>query len=114
MYRRVRLNPVAHPARIVVQQIRRHDLRVVPRRVRERALPVAIAERPDPRHARSQLVVHDDVAAVVSRDAGLVEPEVVGVGTAADREQHVRPADVGAPSRHSVGGDDVAGRAWTG
>jgi hypothetical protein len=50
----------------------------------ERALAVRVAERPDSRYVGAQLVVDDDEAARVGRDAGLVEAEVIGVGPPAD------------------------------
>ena len=40
-----------------------------------------------------QAVVDGDVAALVGRDAGRVEAEIVGVRAPADREQHVRADD---------------------
>ena len=59
----------------------------------EGAATVAIAERPDARRAGAQFVVDDDVAARVGLDSGLVERQVVGVGPAPDREQHVGTRD---------------------
>ena len=61
--------------------------------MREGAPAVAVAERPDPGDVRAELVVDRDVAARVDRDAGRVEPQVVGVRAAPDGEQQVRPVD---------------------
>ena len=46
------------PPGVVVEQIRGDDLGVVVGRVGERALAVAVAERPDALDVRAQLVVH--------------------------------------------------------
>src|SRR5204863_1992866 len=77
------------------------------RRVRESALAVAVAERPDSRDARAELVVDHDVPPRVDRDSRLLEAQIVGIGTAADGEQHVRAVH----SRRTVGtleaGDDL-------
>src|SRR5579863_4059507 len=43
-------NPVAHAPRIVVQEVCRHNFEVVIGGVREPALAIAIAQRPDARH----------------------------------------------------------------
>ena len=104
---RVGGDAIADPARVVIEQVGGDDLGVVVRRVREGALAVAIAQRPDARDAGAQLIVDHDVAALVDCDAGLVEAEIVGIRAAADGEQQVRAAD----SRRSLGavelGDDL-------
>src|SRR5215469_5535266 len=61
----------------------------------ESALAVAVAECPDTRRAGLQLIVDDDVAALVAPNPGFVETEVVGVGSAADREQQMGAGDFG-------------------
>src|SRR5262249_15720604 len=96
-------DPIAHSARIVLEQIGDDDLAVIVRSVRERALAVAVAERPDSRDARAQLVVDHDVAPLVDGYARLVEAQVVGVGTAADAHQQVRAV----PPRRTVAAIDV-------
>ena len=80
-------------ALLAVEQIGRDDLEVVVRGVREGAAAVAVAERPDAGHVGGQAVVDRDVAALVGDHAGLVQPEVVGVRPAADRQQHVGSDD---------------------
>ena len=70
-------NAVADAARVVVQQIRRHDFEIVVGGVRERASAVAIAQGPDAGNAGAQLIVDHDVPTLVDRDAGLVEAQVV-------------------------------------
>src|SRR5271157_2723707 len=82
--------------------------------MREGAAAVAVPDRPDVRDVRPQSVVDHDVAVRVGLDTRGVEPEVVGVGPAADREQHVRAdlfgfasraidanRDIGAPRREA-------------
>ena len=78
---RVAIDAVGHPPRGVVQQVAGDDLVVVVGGVGKGAAAVALAERPHPRHAGLQGVVHLDVAASVHRVAGRLQPQVVGVGT---------------------------------
>ncbi len=91
---RVNGNAIAHFALGAVEQVRRGDLEIIVRRVGEGAAAVAIAERPDVRHVGLQGLVDDDIAVRVDLDARGLEPEVVGVGTAPDREQHMRADDL--------------------
>ena len=72
-----------------VQQVRGDDLVVVVGGVGERAAAIALAERPDAGGAGSEAVVDADEAAGVGLDPGGVEAEVVGVGPAAHRQEHV-------------------------
>ena len=83
-------NAIAEPARIVIQQIGRDDFEVVVRGMREAAVAIAVAQRPDARNVRPELLVDVDVAVLVLLDASFVEAEVIGVRTAADRQQYVR------------------------
>ena len=83
---RVNGNAVAHLARGAVEQVRRCDLEVIVRGVGESAAPVAIAERPDVRNVGLQKFVDDDIALRVDLDACGLEPEVIRVGTAPDRD----------------------------
>jgi hypothetical protein len=62
---RIGRDAIAHPARVAIDKIRRDNLAIVERGVRERALAVAITERPDTRRAGAQLIIDDDVAALV-------------------------------------------------
>ena len=66
---RVGGDAVGHPARLAVEQVCGDDLVVVVRGMRERAAAVDVAQRPDARDVGLQLVVDDDVAALVERDA---------------------------------------------
>ena len=52
-------------------------------------MPVRVAQRPDAWNIGPQLLVDLDVAAIVGRDTGLVEPEIGGVRDPADREQQM-------------------------
>ena len=92
---RVGLDAVGHPPGVVVQEIRGHDLEVVVGRVRERAPPIAVAERPDALDVRAELVVDDDVAPRVRFHAGAVQPQIVRVGDPADGEEQMRAVDLG-------------------
>ena len=60
----------------------------------ESALAVAIAERPDAGHVRTQLVVDHDVAEFVGFDSGSVEAEIVRIGAPTDRQQRMRADDL--------------------
>src|SRR5262249_57725434 len=90
---------VAHAPRIFVQQVSCNDLEIIVGRMGEGAAAVAIAERPGSRNIGAQLIVNLDVAAGVDGDAGLVQAEVVGIGTAADGEQQMRSYDA---ARHAA------------
>ena len=60
----------------------------------EGAAAVAVSQRPDSRHVRAQFVIHLDEAAIVHRDAGNFQSEVIGVRTPADRHEQVRSDDL--------------------
>src|SRR5262249_47747757 len=100
-------DPVGESPLPAVEQVGGDDLVVVVGGMGEGAAAGAVAHRPDPRYVGLQLVVDRDVAARVGRDAGLVEPEVVGVGGAADRHQEVRGVDLRRPFA-AFGGDGDA------
>jgi hypothetical protein len=88
-------NPLAHAARLATQEVGRNDLEVVVGRVCEGAAAIAVAERPDARHVGRELIVDADVAARVGRDTGLVEPEVVRVGSTPNGQKDVAAGDLG-------------------
>ena len=48
------------------------------------AVAVAVPQGPDAGHVGLQLIIHDDVAAVVGRDPGSFETQVTCVGDAPD------------------------------
>ena len=76
--------------------------------MREGAATVDVAQRPDTRNVGAKLVVNLDKAARIHRDAGFIEPQVVGVGHASDRQQQVRADDVAwLPFATHVYGDAV-------
>src|SRR5215469_10486285 len=81
---------VAHSPRIVVQQVRRDNLEVVVRRMRESSSSIAVAHRPYSRNVRTKLVIHHDVAMFICLDARLLQPEIVRVRPPSHREQYVR------------------------
>ena len=86
----IAVDAVGHPPRLGAQQVAGHDLIVVVGGVGKGAAPVALAERPHPRRAGPQGVVHPDVAAGIDLDGGRLQPQVVGVGAPPDRQQQVR------------------------
>src|SRR5262249_9784391 len=98
---------IAHPARVVVEQVRRHDLEIVVGGVGERASPVTVAQGPDALDVGAELIVGHDVAAPAHGDAGPLEAEVVGVGTTAHRQQDVGPHHLGRPLLAVHPRDDV-------
>ena len=65
----------------------------------ECALAIAIAERPDARHVRAQLIVDLDEAFLIGCDRSLLKPEIVGVGAPPDRQQKVGADDLGCSVR---------------
>jgi len=63
--RRVDIQPIskdaiAHPAWIIIQKVRGDNFEIVVGGVRECALAIAIAQRPDARNAAAKLIVHFD------------------------------------------------------
>src|ERR1700730_6448100 len=85
---------VADATAIAVEKVGRDDLEVIVGCMGESALAVAIAERPDAGHVRTQLVVDHDVAEFVGFDSGSVEAEIVRIGAPTDRQQHMRADDL--------------------
>jgi hypothetical protein len=80
----VRLDPIEDMAMIAVEEIVGNDFIVVVRGMCEGAAAVAVAQGPNAGHVGLQLIVNHDVAAVVGGNAGLVQPEVVRVGSTSD------------------------------
>src|ERR1700730_5166262 len=85
---------VADAAAIAIEKVGRDDLEVIVGRMGESALAVAVAERPDAGHVRTQLVVDHDVAEFVGFDSGSVEAEIVRIGAPTDGQQHMRADDL--------------------
>ena len=54
--------------------------------MRKAAMAVAVTQGPDAGHVRLQLIVNDNLAALVTRDPSQVEAQVAGVGGTADCE----------------------------
>ena len=75
---------------VSVEEIVRNDLVIVVRRMRKGAAAVAVTQGPDAGHVRLQLIVNDDVAALVGRNPGPVETQVVRVGSTSHREKNMR------------------------
>src|SRR6202007_2975367 len=97
---RVGGDAVAHPARIVVEQVGGHDLEIVVRGVGERAPAVAVAHRPNVVDVRLELIIDHDVAATIRLHAGRLESQVVGVRSSSYRHQEVTSGDeVGTGAR---------------
>ncbi len=63
--------------------------------MRKPASSVAVTERPDARHVGAQLVVHNDVPALILNHTRLFKAKVVRVGAASHRQKEVRPIDLG-------------------
>ena len=79
------------------------------RGVGEGALAVAVAERPDARRSGLQLVIDDDVAALIAADSCFIETEIVGIRPTADGQQQMRASDFrGANGAIDLGDDLVA------
>src|SRR5262249_48343223 len=91
---RVRGNAVGYAARFAFEEIAGSNLVVVVGGVGEGAAAIAIAERVDAGRAGAQCVVHLDEAGGVGLDSRRGKVQVVGVGGAADRQQHMRALDV--------------------
>src|SRR5262245_30020741 len=113
---RVGRDALAQLAAAAVEEVGLDDLVVVVRGVREAAVAVAVAERPDARDAGAQLLVDADHPLRVGLDAGPLEREIVRVGHAADGEEQVRADHLGsafraAHPRHDVAPPRLEGRA---
>ena len=74
---------------LALEQVSEDNLEIVVCGMSKGAPAVAIAKRPDPRHIRTKALVDLDVAAIVCSYTSRFEAEIVGVGPAADREQHI-------------------------
>ena len=74
---------------VSVKKIVRDNFIIVIRSMRERAAPVAVSQRPDAGHVGLQLIVNDDVAALVGGNAGLIQAQVTRIGNASHGEQNV-------------------------
>ena len=70
-----------------VEEIVGNDLVVVIGSMCESAMAVAVTQRPDAGHVGLQLIVNDDVAALVDSNSGPVESQVAGVGSSSDCEK---------------------------
>lgn len=81
---------IADASIFAVKEVGGDDLEIVIRGVGECASPVAVAKRPDPRDIGGKAVIDFNVAASVDRHAGPVEPQIIGIRAAPDREQHIR------------------------
>ena len=57
------------------------------------AFTIAIAQRPDPRDAGLQPIVHDDVSALIARDPRSLESQIVRVWLAANCEKQMCALD---------------------
>src|SRR6185503_10689981 len=57
--------------------------------MRKAAMAVAVTQGPDAGHVRLQLIVNDNVAALVTPDTSQVEAQVAGVGGTSHREKHI-------------------------
>ena len=85
-----------------VQEIVGNDLVVVVRGMREGALAIAVAERPDARHAGAKLVVDHDVAAPSVVTPALSRPRSSVLGRRPTASSTCVPSTCGAPSVHSM------------
>src|SRR6266480_4593586 len=74
---------------VSVEEIVRHNLVVVIGSMREGAAAVAVPQCPDAGHVRLQLIINDDVAAVVGGNLNPVESQVVRVGSTSHSQKDV-------------------------
>ena len=57
--------------------------------MRKGAAAVAVTKGPDTGHVRLQLIVNDNIAALVGRNPGSVETQVARVGSTSHREKNM-------------------------
>src|SRR5215475_10125038 len=74
---------------IRIEKIVGNDLVVVVGSVRKGAAAVAVTKGPYSGHAGLQLIVDNNVAALVDRNSGMLETEIAGIGNAADSQENV-------------------------
>src|SRR5271167_4172551 len=74
---------------VSVEEIVRDDLVVVIGSMRKGAAAVAVPQGPDAGHVGLQLIVDDDVAAVVRRNPGPFETQVACVGNTSHCQKNV-------------------------
>src|SRR5215475_2670937 len=74
---------------IAVEEIVSDNLVVVVGSVRESATAITVSEGPDAGHAGLQLIVNEDVAAVVRRNASLVEVQVARIRNASHCQENM-------------------------
>src|SRR6476659_8559997 len=79
----------------MVKNIRGDNFIVIVGRMGKGALPVAVSHGPDARHVRAQLIIDLDVTMLIDSNAGLVDPEVIGIGATSYCEQEMGPANLG-------------------
>ena len=109
MKRRVGGDAVGDLAVVAVEHVGDQDLVVVVGGVGEGAAAVRVADREDSLDVGAKLVVDDDVAVRVGRNARLVEAEIVRVRAAADGEEQMAAHDLlRALAAFQADGDAVA------
>ena len=80
---------VGHPSTGLIQEILRHDLKVVVGSVGEAAPAIDFTNGVNARHRRLELVVDFDESLGVEFDVGRLDAEVVSVGHPPHGQQHV-------------------------
>jgi hypothetical protein len=73
------------------RQVVPDDPKVIGGNVGERRAAAAFTHRPDIGRGRLQPLIDTDVATVIQREAGVIEPDQVDVGDAPRRDQEVTP-----------------------
>ena len=91
----MRLNPVAHSPKIVIQKIGCHNLEVVVRRMGESAFAITVTHRPDAGNVRPQLIVDNNVSALIRLHSRFIQAKIVGVRPPPYGQQHMRPTHLG-------------------
>src|SRR5580692_1099385 len=78
---------------VSIEEVVRDNLVVVVGSMRKGAAAVAVPQCPDAGHVRLQLIVDDDVAAVVGGNRGPVESQVACVGSPSHGQEDVSACD---------------------
>lgn len=86
-------NPVARPARLVVEQVCVHNLIVVVTGMGEGTSAIHLSDRPDTFDTGSQCLVNTDETAIVDIYPGVIQSQVIGIRPAAHRQQQVAAID---------------------
>src|SRR5262249_16626104 len=75
---------------VSTQKVIRNDLVIVVRRMRKGAATVAVTQGPNAGHIRLELIINNNIAALVDRNPGPVQIQIVCVRSTSHRKKNMR------------------------